>query len=82
MLILPFDSSDAFFGKWIILAKLSLLFFGIILLVRYRKFCKIRDYLIENNIQYLEEKEANQRVDLTVKTPVESGNEQGTAGHP
>ena len=27
-------------------------------------------------------KTANQRVDLTVKTPVESGNEQGTAGHP
>jgi hypothetical protein len=25
---------------------------------------------------------ANQRVDPTVKTPVESGNEQGTAGHP
>jgi len=24
----------------------------------------------------------NQRVDPTVKTPVESGNEQGTAGHP
>jgi hypothetical protein len=27
-------------------------------------------------------KEHNQRVDPTVKTPVESGNEQGTAGHP
>jgi len=25
---------------------------------------------------------SNQRVDPTVKTPVESGNEQGTAGHP
>ena len=25
---------------------------------------------------------SNQRVDLTVKTPVESGNEQRTAGHP
>jgi uncharacterized protein YceK len=29
-----------------------------------------------------EEKQSNQRVDLTVKTPVESGKEQGTAGHP
>jgi hypothetical protein len=27
-------------------------------------------------------KKANQQVDPTVKTPVESGNEQGTAGHP
>ncbi len=27
-------------------------------------------------------KQSNQRVDLTVKTPVEPGNEQGTAGHP
>jgi hypothetical protein len=27
-------------------------------------------------------KTANQRVDPTVKTPVESGNVQGTAGHP
>lgn len=26
--------------------------------------------------------QTNQRVDPTVKTPVESGNEQGTAGHP
>ncbi len=30
----------------------------------------------------VEENQANQRVDPTVKTPVESGNEQGTAGHP
>jgi len=30
----------------------------------------------------LKQKNPNQRVDLTVKTPVESGKAQGTAGHP
>jgi uncharacterized protein YceK len=29
-----------------------------------------------------EKNDSNQQVDPTVKTPVESGNEQGTAGHP
>ena len=33
-------------------------------------------------VKHKKEKQANQRVDPTVKTPVESGNEQGTAGHP
>ncbi|MDF7802129.1 hypothetical protein P4C99_21840 [Pontiellaceae bacterium B1224] len=33
-------------------------------------------------VEFKKENSANQRVDLTVKTPVESGNEQGTAGHP
>ena len=44
------------------------------------------DYWWDNHKKYLEEliskKTANQQVDPTVKTPVESGNEQGTAGHP
>jgi hypothetical protein len=35
---------------------------------------------LENKEQ--REKTQNQRVDPTVKTPVELGNEQGTAGHP
>jgi arginine exporter protein ArgO len=38
-------------------------------------------FLISWGIFTLKRK-SNQQVDPTVKTPVESGNEQGTAGHP
>jgi len=55
MLMISFNNS-APSGTWIVLAQLVLVCFIITLMARYHKFCKIRDYLIENNIQYLEEK--------------------------
>jgi len=53
---------------------LSITFFiGMLIwqIILNRKYIQIRDYLIDNHIQNLEEKSANQRVDLTVKTPVD-----------
>ncbi|WP_136078218.1 hypothetical protein [Pontiella desulfatans] len=53
-----------------------------------RSFERIIDTKNDKWLVYVKKKaeeqkqKSNQRVDPTVKTPVESGNEQGTAGHP
>ena len=43
---------------------------------------KINEFCVRKNDDYQELIDPNKRVDLIVKTPVESGNAQGTAGHP
>jgi hypothetical protein len=42
----------------------------------------LMDHVFDEFIILIKEISQNQRVDLTVKTPVESGKAQGTAGHP
>lgn len=43
---------------------------------------KLYNWYYPQTLERIKEKNANQKLQPTVKTPVESGNDQGTAGHP